>query len=173
MWLFRKNTADIVFDPPFVAAYSELAFTEAKNSAKYPDYSFHSVGGMNWCVRVGEITVPWGFSARDAGFSSNGVFVVSRANVSAATFDQKGFSYVKKGEVYYLYENEMDDGGSFYGFSVYMRNLLLPELKKFAKEHSGDYFARNIDAFLQLDEVNKLLSAHRLKLVAVRINNVV
>ena len=59
--LWFKKRVPVMNGKRFVAAYSEKAFVEAKNSARYSDYTFHELGGMNWCVRVGDIDVPFGF----------------------------------------------------------------------------------------------------------------
>ena len=155
---------------PFVAAYSPLPFSEDKG--QYPDYAFHSVEGMNWCVRVGSIIVPWGFSKRDVGFSANGVFVLTRANVSAATLDTKGFRYVKEGDVFYLYESEIDENGEFYGFSVTIKEALMPSFKQLARQGGLDSFVSRACGFTNSKEADDILSPHYMKLAEVRVDHI-
>ena len=92
----------------FIAAYSDFPFAE---SSPPPGYSFYCENGVYWCVKAGRIEVPWGFSARDCGFSANGFLVLERARVSALTLEKTGFRFTEEDGAFYLYETVADDNG--------------------------------------------------------------
>ena len=155
----------------FVAAYSEKAFVEAKNSARYSDYTFHELGGMNWCVRVGDIDVPFGFGDEGGGYSAYGTVTVSRKNVSAASFDGKGLPYVKEGDIFYLYESEYN-GDVYEGFSTFMRDKLTAHVTRIAATSSAEEFEAEVNKLGEIPAVRELLDEHKLKIKSVTVENI-
>lgn len=134
----KVNPVRVMSGKRFVAAYTPLPIAEEQNRAQYPDYAFGEVNGMSWCVRVGEIEVPWGFGKSEGlDYSASGSFTVSRRNLGAESFDGKGMPYVKCGEVFYLYECEIGDDG-LRGFNIYLRNRLMPDLLRIAKKSTPE-----------------------------------
>lgn len=119
--------------PKFFAAHSALPFAEEHED--YPDYAFYTLGNRYWCVRVGDLEVPWGVCV-DVGNSNelwaNGIIRVKRLN-RAATLDGKGFEYVKASNgVFYLYEKVFQDN-RFSGFVIRLRDEFLPILSEIAR----------------------------------------
>ena len=82
--LWFKKKVSVMNGKRFIAAYSPCPMKEAKDNSRYPDYTFHTVENMNWCVRVGDIEIPWGFGSDRFGFYANGKILLSRKNVSAS-----------------------------------------------------------------------------------------
>lgn len=157
----------------FVAAYSEHPFEEAKSEASYPDFRFHTINGMNWCVRVGSISVPWGFSASEAGYRANGVVIVRRRSVDAGPLDGKGFDYRRVGQINYLYENELvcTDGSnrSYVGFVPYMRSRILPAILRVARATEPQRLAEQIEKIKTDGELLAILDEHRLVIEQVSV----
>ncbi len=170
MGLFGKKNVRVFNGKPFIAAYSHIPFSEEKNSASYPDYRFMKIDGRYWCVRVGDFSIPWGFSEREVGFSANGNFLMKRANVSPSSFDSQGFSYKRSGDVFYLYESETDENGFFYGFSVDIKALIMPLFKEYAKKFTKEEFTQNAKGFTELDSVKSILDKYYLMATSVQVN---
>ena len=170
MFLFKrkKKAVRVMNGKSFIAAYSELPFEEAQGS-QYPDYSFHTVGEMNWCVRIGDITVGWGFGKRDAPFVANGTLTVSRRNVSAVSFHGRGLPYVREGDIYYLYEGE----NTANGFAEYLRVKICEGLKEIARRSTSETFRQEVQALGDLPEMQRLLDEHKLVLKSVSVDRVV
>lgn len=169
----RKKRIPVMCGKRFVAAFSESPFVEERDGARYPDYSFHTVEGMHWCVRIGDIEVPWGFAPDEhagIGFSAFGVITVSRRNVSAVTFDGRGLPYVRRGEIFYLFENEFENG--FFGFSIYLRDRLLGSIKALAADKTADAFREALPALDRLEAVRRTLDEHKLVFKEIRIQRV-
>lgn len=124
----------------FVAAYSETPFEEQKRKAVYPDFAFFEANNLNWCVRVGEIKICFGFGVDEVGYAAHGEILVLRQNLSAECFDGKGFPFKRsQNGIFYLYECEFA-GRGFEGFCCRMRDELLPFIKEIAKECSPEGF---------------------------------
>ena len=94
-----KKRIPVMQAPRFFAAYSTHPFIEEKDKARYPDYAFEHLGGMYWCIRIGDINVPFGFGKRIDSFRASGLVTLSRRNVSAATVDGLGLPRVQVGEI--------------------------------------------------------------------------
>ena len=165
----RKKPITVMRGKKFVAAYSEYPFVEAKSGADYPDFSFHESGGLYWCVRVGDIDIPWGIGGDDIGFKANGFVKVSRRNVSAVTFDGRGFEYKRVGDVFYLYESELGDDG-FFGFSPFMQRFLIRAIKGIAKQSTDESFRANVERISEVPEIAALLEEHKLIIRSVNID---
>ena len=113
---------ELSFSKPFVAAYSEYPFKEAKNSI--PDYRFDQSGGLYWVLKVGEMQVRWGVGAQN--FRAYGVVNVERQNKNWLSLDAKGLPFRKRGDVYYLYTEE-EEGIEMVGFLPYLaQNYINP-----------------------------------------------
>lgn len=169
MFGFKKRTP--VLQPRasgFIAAYSETPFTEEKKKARYPDYTFHKLENLYWCVRVGDIEIPWGFGQAQVGFSAHGSVTVSRRNVSAVTFDGRGLPYTRIGNVHYLLNDSDDDAGCFRSF---MRDRLVPALQEAAAGMSPEEFrtAPLVDALAGIPAISALLNEHQLVLKTVTV----
>ena len=173
MFGFKKRTE--VLGPQaagFIAAYSERPFREEKNKAQYPDYTFHKLKNLYWCVRVGDIVIPWGFGRDQVGFAAHGSFTVSRRNVSAVTFDGRGLPYTRIGDVYYLLNENDGDGGCFRDF---MRDRLTPALQTVAAGMSPEEFrtAALCEPLAAIDAIAALLREHQLDLKTVTVEHAV
>ena len=167
----RKQPISVMGSKRFVAAYSEYPFTEANNGADYPDYSFHKVGNLYWCVRVGDIDVPWGFGDESIGFRANGTVKISRRNVSAVTFDGRGFDYKRAGEINYLYESELGANG-FVGFVPYVQRTVIRCLKEIASKSGMEKFTKELSYLGESREMAALLDEHKLVLKTVTIDHI-
>ena len=113
----RKNVkkARLSFDRPFVAAYTDCE-DGIDSTYVHPNYALATEPGTDgdapytWCVRFGVIEVPWGIGADESGgFKAHGALYVSREMLDGSTFVGRGFEFVKRGEVNYLYESELID----------------------------------------------------------------
>ena len=174
----------------FVAAYSARPFLEGmietgaiiktlkwSGEKEIPDYKlYQEKDGTYWCVRIGDIDVPWGFDSSVNGYWANGVVTVSRMNVGSEPFDGRGFPFVREGDVFYLYECELGDNG-FYGFSIYMRGQLLNSLRKLAKGMTKEDFETKLskdgaNELKNLPEVQELLKEHRLDVKQVILHGI-
>lgn len=174
----------------FVAAYSVRPFLEGMSEegvifkklkwsgeTEIPDYKcYQEKDGTYWCVRVGDIDVPWGFGSDVNGYWANGVITVSRKNVGKEPFDGRGLPFVREGDVFYLYECELGDNG-FYGFSIYMRERLLNSLRKLAKGMTKEAFEETLAkdgaaALAAIPEVRELLDEHKLVVKQVILHSV-
>ena len=111
---FKKRT-ELSFSKPFVAAYSERPFKNAKNPI--PDYRFDRVEGVYWALKVGEMQVGWGVGAKQ--FKAYGIVTVERQNKNWLSLDTKGLPFRQRGDVFYLYEEE-EEGLEMVGFLPYL-----------------------------------------------------
>lgn len=166
-----KEPVRVMSGMPFIAAYSEHPFEESLRNAKYPDYEFCEVDGLHWCVRVGDIQIPWGFGvASTEKYCANGYIVVSRMNVNAEPFHGKGLPYVQSGKIFYLYGGELIDN-ELKGFFVFARTRLLPYIVEVAKQTEPkslqDRLKEDLD---KIPEVAQFLQEHRLVLKNVIVN---
>jgi hypothetical protein len=150
-----KDKISIMNGKRIVAAYSTAPFAEATDG--YPDYTFFDREvtdqrgkrqTMHWCVRKGRLEIPWGTTFRNGECAANGSLYVSRRNVNEATFYGEGLPFVKErvagAEVWYLYESEFT-GEGFRGFSVYMRECLLPYIRRVAEERGVEGFRAAVE----------------------------
>lgn len=118
--------AQLSFGKPFVAAYSEHPFKEAKNDI--PDYRFDQSGGLYWVLKVGEMQVRWGVGAKN--FRAYGILNVERQNKNWLSLDAKGLPFRKIGDVYYLYAEE-EEGFEMVGFLPYLaQNYINPMIEE-------------------------------------------
>ena len=175
MKLFRKKAkiepVRVMCGLPFIAAYSEHPFTESLNHAAYPDYEFCEMDGLHWCVRVGEMQIPWGFGV-DATkrYCANGYLVLSRQNVNAEPFHGKGLPYVRRGKIFYLYECELIDD-SLRGFFVFVRSRLLPYVVAIAKKTDPERLQDELKTLPMISEVMQFLNVHHLTMKNVVVKN--
>lgn len=160
--LFGKKPIEVMKNCEFVAAYSEHPFAEEKNEARYPDYSFHKVDGMHWCVRIGEIKIPWGFGLNTAPFIANGEITVSRKNVSASSLDGHGFDYERVGDIFYLSEEK---------YISKIKPTILDLLRSFAKESSAQTFKTDLLSISEYPRMKRFLEESRLTLSSVIVNH--
>ena len=162
-----KKRIPVMQAPRFFAAYSTHPFTEEKDKARYPDYAFERLGGMYWCVRIGDIDVPFGFGKRIASFRASGLVTLTRRNVSAATVDGLGLPRVQVGEICYFFEERY---GNESGFIEFMQDRLTPEIAEAAAKLGPDGFRDGIREALLTDKtVGELLDAHQMELKAVAV----
>lgn len=119
--------------PSFFAAHSSFPFAEANED--YPDYAFYSLGNRYWCVRVGDLEIPWGINVELENGNrlwANGIIRIKRLN-HKAHLDGKGFTYTKeKNGVFYLYEKVFRET-HFCGFAIHLRDEFLPILTEIAQ----------------------------------------
>ena len=99
----KKILQRVMCHDQFIAAYSKDPFFEEKEKMSFPDYVFYECGGLHWCVRVGEIEIPWGFGNAQLGFGANGSLIVKRRNVAADSLDMKGIAPVQIGSISYIF----------------------------------------------------------------------
>jgi hypothetical protein len=169
---WKSKRVSVINGKCFIAAYSTKPFAESKKQSLYPDYSFYESDGLYWCVRVGNIEIPWGFGDDGNGYCANGSAIVSRRNVDASSIDGKGFPFTKEGEIYYLYESEFT-GNSFEGFSMYMRDALLVYIREIAGRFNAQEFPSALESALRDDpRVADLMNANMLTLKSVRIEKI-
>ena len=172
MSLFKKHA---VFQAKkFIVAYSSKPFCEAKKRDIYPNYSFFESDGLYWCVRVGELEVPWGIGASSTGgrFSANGTIVVSRQNVDASSFDGKDLMFTKCGDIYYLYESELVNG-RFEGYVIYLRDAFLATIGRIANNSEAKTFPDILEQSLRDDpKFSSLLKEQMLVLKRVDVSKV-
>ncbi|MBO5363458.1 MAG: hypothetical protein J6A46_03940 [Clostridia bacterium] len=187
----QNEPVKVMNGKPFVAAYSNRPFEEGMSAqgvlfktlkwddqTTIPDYQcyYDENTSKYWCVRVGDIDVPWGFGADENGYWANGLLSFSRKNMSEETFDGKGLPFERVGDVYYLYECELGDGG-FYGFSVYIRDKMLDFLKQLAWRTSKEEFRKMIEnngvqTLMRIPKVRAFLNEHQLKLKGVVLHGI-
>lgn len=168
-----KRHVSVMCGEPFVAAYSRHPFTEARCGGSYPDYVFDSYGGLYWCVRVGEIEIPWGVGYDELGFGANGSITVRRRNVNAASLDMKGIPQTQLGEISYLFVNRVSASGRE-GFARYIEPQLLPFIRAVADKHGYDGFAGAlVDELMRSDELAEVLDRHEMTLVSVFVRDTV
>ena len=171
--VFRKKSSVFDIGKPFIAAYSKKPFAESKNSGDYPDYRFFYSGGLYWCVRIGNIDIPWGIADNGRGFCANGSITVSRLRVDATSIDGKGYPFVKKGNILYLFEYELSKF-TFEGFTTRIRDQILVIIQRIADETSAENFPSKLENELRKDPgFNAILEANMLTLERVRTNKVV
>ena len=131
-----KTVSVFTSNKPFVVACSEYAFEEADK--QYPDLSFFEDNGLHWCVRIGDISIPWGLGADS--FGASGVLNVARHNVNDSSFDRRGYrDYKTCGDVRYLFLSDFD-GNDFYGFTIALRDRINPIIRDLAKGLSREEF---------------------------------
>jgi len=169
-FLRKKKSVALMKNKRFVAAFSEFPFEEERGGAQLPDYTFHEYGNMHWCVRVGDISVGWGFG--NGRVYANGYAVLSRLNVNAASFSGKGLPYVKLGDVYYLYEYETDAKGNDYGFCPYMRQRLNSAIRSVAEGREASELKPLIQEIGEHPDIKELLAEHHLVIRSVRVDAV-
>lgn len=167
---WKKKRVSVFNGKSFIMAYSPVPFAESKKKEIYPSYSFYEADGLYWCVRVGEFEVGWGFGG--SGYSANGSVILSRRNVDASSIDGKGLPFIKAGEISYLYESEFINN-SFEGYSVYLRDELLPSIRGIAERVSEKDFPNVLESELREDpRVTALLKSNMLTLKSVRVDKV-
>lgn len=172
MCLFKKRVEILHKGISFIAAYSDLPFAEAKHANSYPDYSFFDKDGIHWCVRIGNIDIPWGIGDNGRGYAANGTITVSRLSVDSTNFNKKGLPYTRVGDVYYLYESEFT-GNGFVGFAPYLRDRLLPHIINVADSSPATSFQGELDTKLRENpELKVLLDSHNLTLGKVRVDRI-
>ncbi|MBR4942743.1 MAG: hypothetical protein IKZ28_01820 [Clostridia bacterium] len=183
------KTVKLMNGKRFVAAYSRYPFEECmkkegtifkklkwSDETEIPDYQcfYNEADKTYWCVRVGEIEIPWGFGADVNGeYWANGLILVSRQNVGKEPFDGRGLPFTTEGEVTYLYECELTDNG-FKGFSIYMRERFLNAIKRMAKDLPQAEFEKafSAEALKKDKEVEEILSLHKLTLTKVILHGI-
>lgn len=173
MCIFKKRVKVLHRGIRFIAAYSDLPFDEAKHANAYPDYSFFDKDGLHWCVRIGNIEIPWGIGDNGRGYAANGTVTASRLSVDSTAFNKKGLPYTRVGDVYYLYENEFI-GNGFEGFAPYMSARLLAHIINIADNSPATSFPGELDTKLRGNiEVKALLDSHSLTLEKVRVDGII
>lgn len=163
-WMKKRNRVELIKPdtPPFVAAYSERPFQEEKRSASYPDLLFSTYKKMYWCVRTGDIEVFWGLDGENGvDFRAHGRIVVSRKRVNPSSFEGKGFEYVNRDGIHYLYECELGMDG-YFGYSVYLRDLFQNRLEEIARESSPEEFSEALKDFERDIAVREILNSNML-----------
>ena len=165
----RKKPVAVMNGKRFIAAFSARPFKEAKNGGQFPDYTFHEYGNMYWCVRVGDIDVRWGFGNGEV--YANGVITLSRMNVSAASFSGKGLPYVKVGEIFYLYEEELK-ADRVEGFVPYMRKKINGAVAEMAKGKSPEELEVLVGSIGEHPEIREILNEHRLVVRSAHVGGV-
>ena len=153
-----KKPVEVMRSVDFIAAYSEKPFAEAKSESRYPDYSFHKVDGMHWCVRIGEIKILWGFGVTHGLFVANGEITLSRKNVSALSLDGKGFDYTRCGDIFYLSEEN---------YIAALKPELLNVIRSFAQTSSPDTFKIDINSIGDYPPMKEFLDKNRLTISSV------
>ena len=183
-----KKTVSVMNGKRFIAAYSAAPFAEleSKGASSYPDYAFcdskKDRGVLHWCLRRGRIEIPWGITFHEGECSANGSLFVSRLNVDETSFYGEGLPFVKESvdgvDVWYLYECEFT-GNGFSGFAVYMRECLLPYLRRVAEKTGVEGFRAAVETTQESEcELMRLcgfaakLSEHRLKFEQVIVHDV-
>ena len=167
--LIRK--VSVMNGKPFVCAYSKRRFREACHTGIYPDHTFHSQGDMHWCVRVGDITVPWGFGDCGGGYSANGTVTLSRLNVDEASFCGRGLPFRKDGEIFYLYESELTETG-FEGFAPFIRDRIVPHLKILSHTVDERSFTQAVQGIRNNPDVIALMREHKLTVKTVTVDKI-
>ncbi len=158
---------------PFVAAYSEHPFYEDTVGALYPDYAFEKSGGLYFCVRVGEIEIPWGFGDPALGFGANGTVIVRRRNVGADSLRTMGIPFTRVDDIHYAFINHITDGG-LDGFTKYLEPRMLPIIREYAAslgfcafaEQAGDRLARD-------GRLIRLFDEHEMSIVSLSVRSVI
>ncbi len=168
----KKILQRVMCREPFVAAYSSEPFFEMKDGASYPDYVFDEHGGLYWCVRVGEIEIPWGFGDEALGFGANGSLIVKRRNVDAASFDMKGTPQARVGDISYVFVNRATERGRE-GLARYLEPRLIPIIKELASRCGHEGFADAARRGLpENGELVRLLDEHEMTPVSVYVRSV-
>lgn len=163
---FKKHIS-VMCGEPFIAACSRFPFLESKRGAGYPDYVFDEYDGLYWCVRVGEIDIPWGFGDDSLGFGANGTLTVRRRNVNAASLDMKGIAHTKLGDVSYVFVNRVTESGRE-GFVRYFEPRLLPIIKDVAERYGFDGFDKACaEELLKSEKLAAILDEHEMAVVSV------
>ncbi len=169
---WKTKRVSVINGKRFIAAYSTKPFVEAKKQNVFPDYCFYESDNLYWCLRVGDIEIPWGFGDDGRGYSANGSVIVSRRNVDASSLDGKGLPFIKEGDISYLYESEFINN-TFEGYSMYLRDKLLVHIREIAKRVSAEEFPNILESSLKNDpEVAALLKLNMLMLKSVNIYRV-
>lgn len=171
MFGFKKKVS-VMNGKPFIAAYSDKRFKESKSRVAHPDHTFHDSDGAHWCVRVGDVKVPWGVGDQGKGYSANGTLTVSRLNVDEASFTGRGLPFVKEGDVFYLYEMIEGQDDEMIGFVPYIRDEVLKFFTGIASNTDADGFAEAVNGLKSDPDFTKLLMDHRLVLKGVTITKI-
>ena len=170
--IFKKHT-NVMCGEPFIAACSRYPFLESKGGGSYPDYVFDKYGGLYWCVRVGEIDIPWGFGDGSLGFGANGSITVRRRNVNAASLDMKGITHTQLGDVSYVFVNRLTPSGRE-GFARHLEPRLLPIIRDIARRHGHTGFkASCAEELLRNKELAAVLDEHEMVLVSAFVRDTV
>ena len=168
----KKSPPSVMRGEPFICAYSEYPFLETKSKSQYPDYVFDKYDGLYWCMRVGEIEIPWSFIDDDLGFGANGSLIVKRRNVNAASFDMKGIECTKVGDIQYVFVNHVTDQGR-QGFVKYLTPRLQPIIRKIAERIGRESFIGSVgDEMLANGELAAILDEHEMVLVSVSVGGI-
>ncbi len=137
-------------------AYSDSKhpFVGPKEAAP-PHYFKYDADGKQWLIRMGEIEVPWGFSAdiTEGRYAANGSILLERANVAEIP---KGLNFEACGEgenMFYChydlsFKNDDADPG-FVGYAVYLRDRFIGLIKAAAQTRS----AKEFEAFMRGEKV--------------------
>lgn len=146
---FKKKKKVFAFNGKrFIAAYSQIPFVESPNGETntiYPDYAFYKNNGFYWVVRVGTIKIPWGFGKFDGvPYYANGTLYLKRGNQSVDGWDGLSLPYKLEGDVYRLYESELENGRNV-GFCNELQDLLRPRMVEIAKESSLADLGKNLN----------------------------
>ena len=168
----KKSPPSVMRSEPFVCAFSEYPFLETKSKAQYPDYAFDKSDGLYWCVRVGEIEIPWSFVDDELGFGANGSFIVKRRNVNGASFDMKGIESTKVGDINYVFVNHVTSEGR-QGFVKYFTPRLQPIIRRIAERIGRESFTSSVgDELLANKDFEALLDEHDMIPVSVSVSGI-
>ena len=171
-WNFwkKKKSVRVLNGKSFIAAYSSLPFEEALNGTPLPNYLFDERDGTYWCFRIGDVEIPWGIDRETFGFGASGCILVSRRAVGAASLTGRGFNFVLEGDVYYLYENQLNEDG-FSGFVFDMQQRLIRCIHSIARSSTADTFE---SAMMHLGDdptVQQILKEFSVQLKSVTVNS--
>ena len=156
---------------PYCAAFLPTLKSWQGRSTPKPPVPKRS-DGIHWCVRIGNIDIPWGIGDNGRGYAANGTITVSRLSVDSTNFNKKGLPYTRVGDVYYLYESEFT-GNGFVGFAPYLRDRLLPHIINVADSSPATSFQGELDTKLRENpELKMLLDSHNLTLEKVRVDRI-
>ncbi len=173
---FRKRASNlqrVMCNEPFIAAYSNSPFYEARDGAAFPDYVFDDYGGLHFCLRVGELEMLWGFGDKELGFGANGSLIVKRRNVDASSLDMKGIPVTRVGEICYIFVNRVTERGRE-GFARYLEPRLLPHIKDIARRYGKEGFSEALPSeLIKNEELRALLDEHGMDIVSASVASVV
>ena len=141
----------------FFAAYSDSKhpFVDSEENAPPGYHCRKAPDGKQWLIRMGEIEVPWGFSAdiTKGRYAANGSILLERSNVDETPLlGLKGLNFETCGEgenTFYChydlsFKNDGTDPG-FVGYVVYLRDRFIGLIKAAAQTRS----AKEFEAFMR------------------------